>query len=263
MSTILFDNPIFGPVHSRRLGISLGVNLLPGDRKLCSFDCLYCECGYNTHGHESHSLLPTRGEVSAKLEEVLRFMQGKGELPDVITFAGNGEPTLHRDFKAIIDDTVVLRDRYAPKARVCVLTNATQLGRTDVCEALAKTDEAILKIDSGREETVRLLDKPVGHYDLEKIVGQIVAIKASLGSALAIQTMFVNWEVGGVRYTNTGDEDVAPWLDILRRIVPPRLMIYTIDRETPLKTMSKASRATLDGIAERARRVVADVSVSY
>lgn len=268
MSTILFDKAVFGPVRSRRLGLSLGINLLPTNGKVCSFDCLYCECGFNRKAegegatHE-RPVLPTRLHVSRELTHVLKKMLADGEEPDVITFAGNGEPTLHPDFAAIVDDTLELRDQYAPNARVCVLSNATRLSHPDVAHALSMVDEAILKIDSGREETIMMLDRPNGSYSLEEVVDNIVTHREALGDALTIQTMFVSWTQDGVTYDNTCPEDVEPWMEILQRIRPPRLMIYTIDRETPYKEMSKTPKATLDGIAERAREVVPEVSVAY
>ena len=265
MSTILFDRAVFGPVRSRRLGISLGINLLPENGKVCSFDCLYCECGFSHVSGRKGPLspLPTRAEVARKLEATLKQMAARGEYPDVITFAGNGEPTLNPHFADIIDDTVEMRDHLAPNARVCVLTNATRLSDPAVANALCQVDEAILKIDSGREETVRILDRPASGYSLAKTVEDIVALRDRMGDALAIQTMFVSWEQDGKTYDNTGDADVIPWLDILSRIAPPRLMIYTIDRETPLKTMTKTPPAVLDAIADRAREIVGEVSVSY
>lgn len=264
MSTILFDKAVFGPVHSRRLGVSLGINLLPVNGKVCSFDCLYCECGFSrSERGSSLSPLPTRAEVARQLEHALKAMAAGDERPDVITFAGNGEPTLHPHFAEIMEDTVDLRDRFAPDARICVLSNATRLSDPKVVEALALTDEAILKIDSGLEETVMRLDRPAPGYSLDDTVSRIAALRERLGDALTIQTMFVSWEQDGVAYDNTSEADVAPWLDILRRIAPPRLMIYTIERETPLQTMAKTPPATLDALAARAREFVPEVSVSY
>lgn len=265
MSTILFDRAVFGPVRSRRLGISLGINLLPENGKVCSFDCIYCECGY-THGRgETGKLspLPTRAEVERRLSATLKQMAARGERPDVITFAGNGEPTLNPHFADIVSDTLDLRDQLAPEARVCVLTNATRLGDESVASALSQVDEAILKIDSGLEETIKRLDRPSAGYSLSEVVGRIKEQKDRLGDALTIQTMFTKWTDAQGEYDNSVEADVAPWLDILRDIAPPRLMIYTIDRETPLKTMSKTPREVLDGIAERARQIVEEVSVSY
>ena len=258
MSTFLFDSTIFGPVRSRRLGVSLGINLLPNDRKLCSFDCLYCECGFGrrTHGKAS---LPSRQDVGQQLEAKLQEMLRRGELPDVLTFAGNGEPTLHHDFAGIIDDTLLLRDRYAPRAKVCVLSNASQLHRADVVAALRKVDDNILKVDAGEEETILGLNRPQYKYSLERTVEQI----AGFGDNLIVQTMFVGWHADDVVFDNSTDECVTRWLEIIERIAPPAVMIYTIARDTPLSGMQKTPPQRLDAIAERVRRIVGRVQVSY
>jgi wyosine [tRNA(Phe)-imidazoG37] synthetase (radical SAM superfamily) len=258
MSTILFPAPIFGPVHSRRLGISLGINLLPADRKICSFDCLYCECGFNQKT-SNKIVMPTRSEVSAALEAKLQEMTGEGQLPDVITYAGNGEPTLHPEFAEIIDDTIALRNTYAPKAKVAVLTNASRFGDEKVRAALRLVDDCIAKLDSGLESTVLKLDRPNYKYDIDKTIEQI----AMMGDNLAVQTMFVRWQENGQTVDNMSDTDVLPWLEALRRINPPRVMIYTIDRDTPLHSMSKATHEELDALAARAREIVKNVSISY
>ncbi len=263
MSTILFDKAVFGPVHSRRLGVSLGINLLPTDGKLCSFDCLYCECGFNTKGKKL-APLPTRNDVATQLEATLRKMKADGILPDVITFAGNGEPTLHPQFESIMADTIALRDQYAPQAKVCVLTNATRLADESVVRGLCMTDEAILKIDSGRESTVTMLDQPAATYSLHKTVERILALRERLGKALTIQTMFVSWtDQHGANHDNMGDDDVNAWIDIIKLLAPPQVMIYTIDRETPLKTMRKASKEFLDSIAAKISPLTQKVTVSY
>ncbi|HPT32881.1 MAG TPA: radical SAM protein, partial [Prolixibacteraceae bacterium] len=153
MATFLFDEIIFGPVISRRLGVSLGINLLPVDSKVCSFDCIYCECGRNPRDKNTGSRLPRREEVRDRLEEVLKDLVSRNRTPDVLTFAGNGEPTLHPQFPAIIDNTLELRNRYAPKARIAVLSNATMLHRPAVFEALLKVDDNIQKLDSAIEDT--------------------------------------------------------------------------------------------------------------
>ena len=258
MSTILFPAPIFGPVHSRRLGVSLGVNLLPADRKLCSFDCLYCECGFNPK-QSGAAHIPSRSEVQQALEAKLQEMTAEGVLPDVITYAGNGEPTLHQHFAEIIDDTIDLRNRFAPKAKIAVLTNSSRMGDERVRAALAKVDDCIAKLDSGRAETIIRLDRPNYKYDLEQNIENI----AAMGDNLAVQTMFVHWEQDGQQFDNMGDDDVLPWLEALRRIRPPRVMIYTIDRDTPLHSMTKATHDELDALAERTRKIVKNVSVSY
>lgn len=258
MSTFLFDSTIFGPVHSRRLGISLGINLLPNDRKLCSFDCLYCECGFGRRSTDK-ALLPTRDAVREQLEAKLQSMQSEGLLPDVLTFAGNGEPTLHRDFALIIDDTIALRDRYAPRAKVCVLSNASQLHRADVCQALQRVDENILKIDAGTDQMAIALDRPNYKYSLTRTAEQI----ARFGTNLIVQTMFVRWTDGGCLMDNSTDECVDSWLEVIEHIAPPALMIYTIARDTPLAGMQKIEPARLDAIAAKARQIVAKVQVSY
>ena len=156
---MLFGEIVYGPIHSRRLGVSLGMNLMPVDKKLCTFDCVYCECGFN--GEAAHPVLPKREEVAAVLEQKLRALQAEGVRPDVITFSGNGEPTLHPDFLGIIEDTCRLRDAFCPSAKVSVLTNSTQLVREEVVRALRLCDNRILKLDSAITATMRLIDQPV------------------------------------------------------------------------------------------------------
>lgn len=243
MSTTIYPSPIFGPVKSRRLGISLGINLLPDDGKVCTFDCIYCECGLNAT-RRTKSPLPTRRKVAAALEKKLQEMKEYGELPDVLTFAGNGEPTIHPHFGEIIDDTIALRDRLCPNAKVSVLTNATLITRDTVFEALKKVDNNILKLDTIDREYISIVDRPTGRYDLEAIIGRM---KAFEGKAV-IQTMFLKGEVDGRNVDNTGDSYVMPWIAAVKEIAPREVMIYTIDRETPISTLQKATREELDRI---------------
>ncbi len=243
MSTTIYPSPIFGPVKSRRLGISLGINLLPDDGKVCTFDCIYCECGLNAT-RRTKSPLPTRRKVAAALEKKLQEMKEYGELPDVLTFAGNGEPTIHPHFGEIIDDTIALRDRLCPNAKVSVLTNATLITRDTVFEALKKVDNNILKLDTIDSEYISIVDRPTGKYDLEAIIGRM---KAFEGKAV-IQTMFLKGEVDGRNVDNTGESYVMPWIAAVKEIAPREVMIYTIDRETPIGTLQKATREELDRI---------------
>lgn len=243
MSTTIYPSPIFGPIKSRRLGISLGINLLPDDGKVCTFDCIYCECGLNAT-RRTKSPLPTRQEVAKALEEKLIEMNRSGELPDVLTFAGNGEPTIHPHFGEIIDDTIALRDRLCPNAKVSVLTNATLITRDTVFEALKKVDNNILKLDTIDSEYISIVDRPTGKYDLEAIIGRL---KAFEGKAV-IQTMFLKGEVDGRNVDNTGESYVMPWIAAVKEIAPREVMIYTIDRETPIGTLQKATREELDRI---------------
>lgn len=245
MSTVIYPSPIFGPVHSRRLGVSLGINLLPADGKVCSFDCIYCECGFNKD-HRPSKPLPTREEVKNTLEARLKDMQENGPKPDVLTFAGNGEPTAHPHFPEIIEDTIALRDKYFPNAKVSVLSNSTFINRPKVFEALNKIDNNILKLDTVSEEYIRLVDRPTGHYDLNEVIESLKAFKGNL----IIQTMFMKGLYQGKEVDNTSDEYVLPWLEAVKQINPRQVMIYTIDRETPDHDLRKATHEELDRILE-------------
>ena len=246
MSTIIYPSPIFGPVHSRRLGISLGINLLPADGKVCSFDCIYCECGFN-EDHRPTLPLPSREEVARKLEEKLLQMKTEGQMPDVLTFAGNGEPTCHPHFTEIIDDTIRLRDQYCPKAKVSVLSNSTMIHRQEVHDALMRVDNNILKLDTVDPIYINKVDHPNGTYDVNVIIERLKAFKGHV----IIQTMFMRGIAAGESVDNTGEEYVGPWLDAVKDIKPQQVMIYTIDRETPTLGLLKATHEQLDGIRDR------------
>lgn len=248
MSTIIFPSPIFGPIHSRRLGISLGINLMPADGKICTFDCIYCECGFNAE-HRPALPRPTRKEVACGLERKLQEMTQSGELPDVLTFAGNGEPTTHPHFAGIIDDTIALRNKYCPCAKVSVLSNATFAHRDDVHGALMKVDNNIQKLDTVDMAYISRVDRPTQpSYDVCKIID---SLKAFNGHVI-IQTMFMKGILAdGFSVDNTADEYVLPWLEAVKDIRPSEVMIYTIDRETPDRHLKKASHETLDAIRDR------------
>lgn len=258
MSTILFDQIVFGPVHSRRLGVSLGINLLPVDGKLCSFDCIYCECGLNAE-RRTQSKLPVRSEVKEALERKLTAMKAEGLCPDVITFAGNGEPTMHPEFGGIIDDTIEVRDRLCPKSRIAVLSNSTMLHKPTVFDALNKIEDNILKLDSVLDSRIQQLNVPNSpSFTFEKLQEQLKRFKGNL----IIQTMFIRGEYKGESVDNTTEEEISGWLEALRQIQPKQVMIYTIERETPVHSLRKVSRETLEEIADRARIIGFDVSVS-
>ena len=258
MSTTIYPSPIFGPVKSRRLGISLGINLLPGDGKVCTFDCIYCECGLNST-RRTKSPLPTRQEVATELEKKLMEMKSSGELPDVLTFAGNGEPTIHPHFGEIIDDTIELRNRYCPQAKVSVLTNATLITRDNVFEALKKVDNNILKLDTIDSSYISLVDRPTGKYDIHKILERM---KAFEGKAV-VQTMFMKGDVNGKSIDNTGDHFVMPWIETVKDIAPREVMIYTIDRETPVRSLKKATHEELDRIVSLLAKEGIKATASY
>lgn len=247
MATFLFDKVIFGPVKSRRLGVSLGINLLPTNLKVCSFDCIYCECGWNQKKQTDSEALPSKTDVKTKLAAKLAEMLAAGELPDVITFAGNGEPTLHPEFAEIIDDTIELRNNYAPKARIAVLSNSSMIHKNSVFEALLKVDDNILKLDSAIEKTVRLLDCPKGDFSLQRVIDQLVAFRGRV----IIQTMFVRGSFKGEIVDNTTEPEVSAWIETVRKIQPSQVMIYTIDRDTPLETLEKVPVSELNEIARK------------
>ena len=245
--TVLFHSTIFGPIHSRRLGVSLGVNLMPDDGKVCSFDCLYCEAGFNAQGAGTTGL-PLREQVRSQLEAKLRRMHENGDSLDVITFSGNGEPTLHPDFPHIIDDTIALRDRYYPEAKVSVLTNSTMVFKPEVAEALKKADNNILKLDSAIEETMRLIDRPNSpDFSVERVVE---ALRQFEGTGI-IQTMMLRGEHDGHPVDNTTDTEIGALVDAYRRIRPREVMLYSLDRSTPEERLVKVEKEELQAIGKR------------
>lgn len=258
MVTILFHSTIFGPIHSRRLGSSLGVNLSPNDGKVCSFDCVYCEAGYNSQGAGTTGL-PRREDVSRELDAKLKSMIEAGEHLDVITFSGNGEPTLHPQFAEIIDDTIALRDKYFPQVKISVLCNSTRLGDESVVAALRKVDNNILKLDSAITSTMRLIDQPASpSFTSEGVIEQI----AQFAGQCVVQTMFLRGEHDGKIIDNTTPEEVEALIKAYKRISPRQVMIYSIDRKTPEQKLEKVSREELEAIASQMSREGINVTVS-
>ena len=251
---MLFDSIVYGPIRSRRLGVSLGVNLMPTTAKLCTFDCVYCECGWNQP--ISHPQLPTREQVRDALESQLLTLDVQ---PDVITFSGNGEPTLHPDFLGIIQDTCALRDQYCPNAKVSVLSNSTQLGRKDVVEALLLCDNRILKLDSAIDTTMQLIDKPVNQHLTVAQIGQWLSL---FEGNFTLQTCFLRGEYEGRVIDNTTPEELSAWYQIVDILHPKQVMIYVIDRATPLQTLSKVPTEEMEAIAAPLREKGIDVIVS-
>lgn len=245
--TVLFHSTIFGPIHSRRLGMSLGINLSPSDGKICSFDCIYCEAGYNAQG-PGKTGLPLRGKVAHDLRKKLEAMRQAGGPLDVITFSGNGEPTLHPDFPDIIDDVLKLRDEYYPEAKVSVLTNSTRIFSPAVAEALKRVDNNILKLDSAINSTMRLIDQPNDPaFTVERVVDSLQQFK----DTGIIQTMFLRGEHNGEKVDNTTPEEVKALIDAYRRISPREIMIYSLDRSTPEEHLVKVEKSELEEIGRR------------
>lgn len=248
--TVLFHSSVFGPIHSRRLGVSLGINLSPDDGKVCSFDCIYCEAGYNAQGAGTTGL-PAAEAVEKSLEAKLKAMKEAGESLDVITFSGNGEPTLNPDFPEVIDTTLRLRDKYYPEAKVSVLTNSTRIFTPDVAEALKRVDNNILKLDSAIEPTMRLIDQPTSkEFTVERVVD---ALKQFAGTGI-IQTMMLRGEHDGKRVDNTTDEEVSALIEAYKKIGPREVMLYSLDRSTPEEKLQKVEKSELEAIADRIRK---------
>ncbi len=239
---MLFDSIVYGPIRSRRLGVSLGVNLMPTDAKLCSFDCVYCECGWNQP--VSHPQLPTRQQVRDSLNTKLSTLNTN---LDVITFSGNGEPTMHPDFLGIIQDTCALRDQYSPNAKVSVLSNSTQLGRVEVVQALKLCDNRILKLDSAIDATMRLIDKPVNPH---LTVAQVMEWLQQFDGDFTLQTCFLWGDYHGQVIDNTTPEELAAWYQAVEILHPKQVMIYVIDRATPLQTLEKIPAEQMQAIAK-------------
>ena len=259
MSTFLFDRIIFGPVKSRRLGVSLGINLLPATRKMCNFNCIYCECGWTTDKTADKSALPKRDEIYRALERKLSEMKSKKSAPDVITFAGNGEPTLHPDFPAIVDDTIELRNRYFPEARIAVLSNSTTITIPSVKEALLKVDQNILKLDSGFDLTVRVHNQPRVNVKVAELIGNL----RKFNGQLIIQTLFLRGTHNGKSIDNTSKSEIEAWLKAVEMIKPYEVMIYTISRDTPEGSMlEKVPLSELKRIAGMVNKLGIKTSVS-
>lgn len=224
------EDTVFGPIFSRRLGSSLGINLLPQKGKICNFDCIYCECGWNRDGR-GDSRLPSVKEVEAALAAKLRACREAGAGIDSITFSGDGEPTLNPEFPQIIDVTIRLRNEWYPEAKISVLSNATRLFDDGVFEALRKVDNPILKLDAPTDEAVALINQPQGHYKVEEVVEGMRRFKGEF----ILQTMFLK----GEGFDSSEPAQLKAWMDIVRELHPREIMVYTIDRETPAKGLVK------------------------
>ena len=248
---ILFNDLVFGPLKSRRLGISLGVNLMPKAGKICSFDCIYCECGWNNAERDAHLIRPTKEAIERALEQKLKELKGTTIEPESITFSGNGEPTLHPQFAEIVDIVIRLRDLYCPKAVISVLTNGTMIGNEKVFNALNKIENNIVKLDGGTKECIKAINLPNFKFDLEKYISQLKRFNGNL----TIQTLFLRGEHNGKTIDNTTENEVNQWIEHLKIIRPKRVMMYVIERATPEENLEKISKAELQSIAEKVNSI--------
>lgn len=258
MGTKLFESIIFGPIKSRRLGVSLGINLLPVDSKLCNFNCIYCECGWTDLRTLNKVVFHTRKEVAFQLEDAFRNLKTQNTKLDSITFAGNGEPTMHPEFDLIIDDVIKLRDEYFPSSKISVLSNSLMLGNDKIITALKKVENRILKLDAGTEKTFQLINQPINNRTLEWVVNQLMKFNGDL----TIQTLFLKGEFNGEYIDNSNDNEIEMWLSLLQKIKPKQVMIYTLDRETPAKNLQKIETKKLEEIAEKVKLLGIDAIVS-
>ena len=257
MPVFLFHDVIFGPVRSRRLGLSLGINPLPTHEKYCTFNCIYCECGWTEKIPGDMVSLPTRLQVREFLEQKLKALVLEEHLPDALTFAGNGEPTLHPDFPGIVDDTLDLRDKYAPGAKVTVLSNASMIHDQKVFQALLKLDNNIQKLDAGSGKLFQLINNPVQPERFEEM---ILDLKKFNGQVI-IQSLFLKGFYKDQSVDNTTEEELTAWLKHIEFIRPQKVMIYSLDRATPSHHLEKVSIPELEKIAERVRKLNIRVNV--
>ena len=258
MSTFLFDKIVYGPVQSRRLGVSLGINLSPLDGKRCSFNCIYCQCGLNEQRNTCRPA-PSREDVKAALQQKLTEMKAEGRSPDRITFSGNGEPTMHPEFAGVIDDVIEIRNSVCQEAKIAVLSNSTMLFKEDVFQALCKADEILMKFDAATDELIEQMNQPVMHdFTAEKLIEQLCRFNGKL----IIQTIFIQGEYNGVKIDNTGEKEVDLWIEALKKIRPTKVFIYPVHRETPVKTIQIVPEDTLQKIAEKVKKAGFSTSIS-
>lgn len=259
MSTFLFDKIVFGPVKSRRLGVSLGINLLPTKRKICNFNCIYCECGWTGDIENAGDRLPLREEVFAALDKKLSEMRAENTAPDVITYAGNGEPTLHPEFPGIIDDSILLRNKYFPEAEIAVLSNSTTIRDPKIKSALLKVDKNILKLDSAFDQTIAIHNQPRLKINTAELIDEL----ASFNGNLTIQTLFLRGKFNGQTIDNTTQAEISAWLKAIEKIKPSEVMIYTISRDTPDGSdLEKVSLKELRRIAQHVEKMGIRTQVS-
>jgi len=257
MGTFLFNDIVFGPVSSRRLGVSLGINLLPLHEKNCNFNCVYCECGWTPGVYKE--AMPSYSQFVAALKNKLEQMKKNGDNLDVITFAGNGEPTLHKEFAAIVDATIELRNSFYPHANIAVLSNGTRLYSESVVNALRKVETNIQKIDSAFIETVAIINLPATKVDPKEVAQQLRMFEGNV----SVQTMFIRGEHRGKQFDNTTDKELEALIELYKIASPKNIMIYCISRDTPSDSLEKVTKDELDEIAEKIRKEGFEVHVSY
>jgi wyosine [tRNA(Phe)-imidazoG37] synthetase (radical SAM superfamily) len=259
MSGILWDALVFGPIKSRRLGNSLGVNLLPGNDKICTFNCVYCECGWGENPLGIKEDFNKADLVLQALENKLQSLKSENFPLNSITFAGNGEPTLHPDFPNIVDRVIQLRNRYFPNSIITCLSNSTTVGNEDVRNALMKLDNPWMKLDAGSQQMFSLINQDFQDLKIDDIVNHLAIMKGKL----SIQTLFLRGVFEGQRIDNTTKEEMGLWLSHLAKIKPQKVIIYPIDRATPLLGLEKIEADELEQLASKIREAGFITEVYY
>jgi wyosine [tRNA(Phe)-imidazoG37] synthetase (radical SAM superfamily) len=248
MNGKLFSEIVFGPIKSRRLGSSLGINLLPTTIKYCTLNCVYCECGWTDADSVPEAGFYKPEVISHELEQKLIYLKNQQVHIDSITFSGNGEPTTHPDFCEIIDRTIAIRDKYIPDSNITVLSNSTMIGDEKIRKALMKINN-LMKLDAGSEKVFEKINMPKVKISLFEIVENLKKFEGQL----IIQSMFVKGIIGGEYIDNTSEEEVQGWLKHIQEIKPKEIMIYSLDRRPPLLALEKIEAEELSVIADKCR----------
>ncbi len=256
---MLFDHIVFGPVYSRRLGQSLGINILPVDYKYCNYNCIYCECGWTKQHINKGVSLIKRAAIYKALQERFPLLRKEKTDIDSITFAGNGEPTIHPEFDKIIDDAIELRNEYLPGVPISVLSNSTMLHQAKVVSALKKIENNILKLDAGTNNAMQAINKPLGNLTIEKLKANLMQFKGNC----IIQTIFLKGSVNGIMVDNTTDEEIDAYIENIRQINPRKVMLYPIDRATPEESLEKVDYETLKIIAKKINSLGVKTMIVY
>lgn len=255
---ILFHDIVFGPIKSRRFGTSLGINLLPLENKVCNFNCIYCECGWTDLKQGKITYFP-KDKIKTTIENRFSEAAKIHELIDSITFAGNGEPTMHPDFLEIMKSTVALRNKYLPKVQITVLSNSALLGNKKVMEGLLLADKRVMKLDAGSNQLLNEINLPLSNRDIKWYIEKLKSFKGDL----IIQTIFLKGYNAGKYIDNTTPEELNQWINALLEIKPKEVMIYTIDRETPLKELEKINQKKLQEICDMVNKHGIKATVYY
>ena len=231
---------VYGPVRSRRLGRSLGINPLPPNRKTCTFDCQYCQYGWSDRAANTRAGFPKVVEVLRAVEERLGTLP---EPPDFLTFSGNGEPTLHPHFPELVAGVLAIRDRAAPAAHVAILSNSSRAGEWRVRDALRRLDVRIMKLDAGRGDTLRRFNQPRRATSVDDLVEHLRRLED-----VTIQALFASGPKG-----NSSDEDVEAWVAAVARVRPLSVQVYSLDRDAPSGEIGRLNESALQRIADRLR----------